>query len=192
MIDDEVVGEAVRALCGPRLQYCAAVESVPHEPGLYAFYGDERAWSELGLGSGADHQPIYVGKAERSLNGRDVRTHFAAGKTGSSTVRRSLASLLSDELSLTPLPRSLAKPDGSANFALEPASELRLSDWMSKRLSLSTWTGPPGVVLDEVETIVMRHLRPPLNLDKVGEPRQRLRVARKRMADRARTWQPGG
>lgn len=190
MTIDEVVAAALHSLSGPRLQYDAAVESVPRKPGLYALYGDRHAWSQLGLASVAADQPLYVGKAERSLNGRDVRTHFAVGKTGSSTVRRSLASLLSGELSLVPVPRNLAKPDGSANFALEPASEVRLSEWMWKRLCLATWTKPPGVVLDEVETIVVRRLRPQLNLDKVGEPREHLRAARKRMADVARTWQP--
>ena len=66
----------------------------------------------------------------------------------------------------------------------------KVADWMSTRLSLATWLAPPGVVLDEVETIVVRNLRPPLNLDKVGEPRQRLRTARRRMADMARSWEP--
>ena len=130
-----------------------------------------------------------MGKAERSLNGRDVGTHFATGKTGSSTVRRSLAAFLADQLDLALVPRNLATPDGSANFTLDPAGDMRLSDWMDKRLTLATWAKPDGVVLDEVETAVVRRLRPPLNLDKVGEPRERLRRARKRMADIARTWE---
>jgi hypothetical protein len=46
-----------------------------------------------------------------------------------------------------------------------------------------------GVFLDDVETAVVRKLRPPLNLDKVGEPRERLRHAWKQMADIARAWQ---
>jgi hypothetical protein len=120
-----------------------------------------------------------------------VGTHFAAGKTGSSTVRRSLAALLADELALVAVPRNLAKPDGSANFGLEASSEGRLSGWMERRLSLATWSKPESVNLDEVETAVLRRLQPPLNLDKVGEPRRRLREARKRMADTARAWQPG-
>lgn len=74
-----------------------------------------------------DGQPLYVGKAERSLNGRDVGTHFAAGRTGSSTVRRSLAALLVNELALVAVPRNLAKPDGSASFGLDTASEGALS-----------------------------------------------------------------
>jgi hypothetical protein len=61
---------------------------------------------------------------------------------------------------------------------------------MEHRLALATWVKPDGVVLDEVETAIVRRLRPPLNLDKVGEPRERLRVARKHMSDLARAWQP--
>lgn len=190
MVDDEVVAGALRSLFGECHRYSTAVESVPKAPGLYALFGDKQAWSSLGLTAAFDDQPLYVGKAERSLNGRDVRTHFATGRTGSSTVRRSLAALLEAELSLVAIPRNLAKPDGSANFALDPSSEARLSEWMRQRLSLATWSSPNGVVLDDIETTVVRQLHPPLNLDKVGEPRQTLRVARKRMADLARAWQP--
>jgi hypothetical protein len=61
---------------------------------------------------------------------------------------------------------------------------------MEAHLLLSSWTKPPGVVLEEIESAIVRLLRPPLNLDKVGEPRNQLREARKRMADIARSWQP--
>lgn len=105
-------------------------------------------------------------------------------------MRRCLSALLADELDLVPVPRNLARPDGSANFALESASDERLSKWMDSRLVLATWVKPDGIGLDEIETAVLRRLRPPLNLDKVGEPRERLRLARKRMADVARAWQP--
>lgn len=181
---------ALGALTGPTRTHAAAVRIVPREPGLYAFYGDDRAWDELDLEPGFDGQPLYVGKAERSLNGRDVGIHFAAGKTGSSTVRRSLAALLVHELGLVAVPRNLIKPDGSANFGLDSDSEVRLSNWMEQRLELATWTKPEGAVLDEIESSVVRQLHPPLNLDKVGEPRARLRAARKHMADTARAWQP--
>jgi GIY-YIG catalytic domain-containing protein len=190
MSNDAVIAAALGSLAGARHGYNDAVQVVPDEPGLYAFYGDRAAWSSLGLTPAFDDQPLYVGKAERSLSGRDVRTHFAAGKTGSSTVRRSLAALLEGELALVPIPRNIAKPDGSANFALDPPSEARLSDWMQQRLSLATWVKLEGESLDVIETVVVRQLRPPLNLDKVGEPRERLRAARKRLADVARAWQP--
>lgn len=56
---------------------------------------------------------------------------------------------------------------------------------------MATWSRPEDAILDEIETAVVRRLRPPLNLDKVGEPRRRLREGRKRMADIARAWPPG-
>jgi len=189
---ESVFADALDALGrGARHRRVHAKEHVPRQAGLYAFYGDGRAWSDLGLAIASTDQPLYVGKAERSLNGRDVGTHFSSGKTGSSTVRRSLASLLKEQLDLVPVPRNLAKPDGSANFALDSLSDARLSEWMDARLTLATWVKPEGVTLDDVETCVVSRLRPPLNLDKVGESRERLRQARKHMADLARTWQPG-
>ena len=120
--DHAIAALVLKSLAGTRHAHAEAVRLVPTEPGLYAFYGDNRTWTELGLSRVFDDQPLYVGKAERSLNGRDVRTHFAAGKTGSSTVRRSLAALLVDELALVAVPRNLAKPDGSANFGLDEQS----------------------------------------------------------------------
>ena len=189
MTTEAVLVEAIESLTGARMTHGDALRLVPRRPGLYAFYGDDRACLDLGFDGAGHDQPLYVGKAETSLNGRDVGTHFSAGKTGSSTVRRSLAALLVDQLALVAVPRNLAKPDRSANFGLDAASEVRLSRWMEQRLSLAIWMKPEGAVLDSVETEVLRRLRPPLNLDKVGESRQRLRVARKRMADVARAWQ---
>lgn len=189
---DRVIGAALTSLAGDRHAYADAIRLVPKRPGLYAFYGDERAWADLELSSAFEDQPLYVGKAERSLNGRDVGTHFSAGKTGSSTVRRSLAALLVNELDLLAVPRNRAKPDGSANFALHPAGEERLSQWMERRLSLATWCKPDGIDLDALETTVVRQLHPPLNLDKVGERRTELREARRRLADIAKAWKPRG
>ena len=60
---------------------------------------------------------------------------------------------------------------------------------MDARLTLATWVKPEGAELNEIETLVLRQLQPPLNVDKVGQPRERLRVARKRMAETARAWQ---
>ena len=185
-----MIEAALEALAGERHDRSLAAGLVPDQPGLYAFYGDQQAWTDLALEPVFDDQPLYVGKAERSLNGRDVRTHFATGKTGSSTVRRSLAALLADDLDLMAVPRNLAKPDGSANFALDPASDARLSTWMESHLRLATWVRPDGFVLGDIETAVVLRLRPPLNLDKVGEPRDRLRQARRRLADQARAWKP--
>jgi hypothetical protein len=86
------------------------------------------------------------------------------------------------------VPRNLARPDGSANYSLDLSGDERLSGWMEKRLVLATWVKPDDIVLDEVETAVLQRLRPPLNLDKVGGPRDRLRRARGVMAAASRKW----
>jgi hypothetical protein len=46
-------------------------------PGLYAIYGAQDVWRELGLRDPPDDRPLYVGKAEDSLAASDVNTHFA-------------------------------------------------------------------------------------------------------------------
>lgn len=72
MTSDVVIAAALESLASQRLAHREAAQLVPREPGLYAFYGDARAWSDLGLSLDFDGQPLYVGKAEKSLNGRDV------------------------------------------------------------------------------------------------------------------------
>lgn len=63
---------------------------------------------------------------------------------------------------------------------------------MEKYLVLATWVGPAGVVLGAVEAAVLLRLRPPLNLEKVGETRVRLRVTRGAMATASRNWPVDG
>jgi len=181
---ESAVAQALADLAGARHIRRDATQRVPKSPGLYAFYGDEKAWSDLDLSPAFNDQPLYVGKAERSLNGRDVGTHFTTGKTGSSTVRRSLAALLAAQLDLVAVPRNVARPDGSANYSLDAAGDDRLSGWMEERLVLATWVKAKDVLLEEIETAVLLRLRPPLNLDKVGEPRDRLRRAPRCLGER--------
>jgi hypothetical protein len=88
------VAIALKALLGPGVPFAEAAARVPPRPGLYAIFAGPTAWIELGLGTPPAQRPLYVGKAEQSLLGRDVRQHFSDGKTGSSTLRRSVAALL--------------------------------------------------------------------------------------------------
>lgn len=184
----ELLASAIDSLTGAQWTRAESEVQVPRAPGLYALSGDGRAWADLCLQPAFEEQPLYFGKAEKNLNGRDVGTHFAVGKTGSSTVRRSLAALLVERLDLSAVPRNLSKPDGSANFSVETAGDQRLSAWMDARLRLSIWLRQGDARLDDVETAVLRQLRPPLNLDKVGESRVGLRQARARMAAAARSY----
>lgn len=187
-MDDTVLRAALTALIdGPRHTVSDAPAEVPSVAGLYAIFGDEHALASLAVGP--DTRPLYVGKAEHSLVGRDLRTHFATGKTGSSTLRRTIAALLRDNLDLKAVPRNLARPDGSANYSVEVTGDERLTAWMHAHLRLAVWPKPQGVLLDEVETAVLNHLRPPLNLAKMG-PRadRRVKEARAAMAAEARAW----
>lgn len=179
------------ALAGPGLPIPAARVVVPDAPGLYAVYGGASVWKELGLGTNPDGRPLYVGKAESSLLARDLRQHFADGRTGSSTLRRSFAALLHDRLELHAVPRNPAKPAYFANYGLGPDDDLKLTRWMTDNLAIATWTSDRTEVLSDLEGRVMRLLLPPLNLSGVTTPwSSMLSSCRAAMAAEARTWGP--
>lgn len=168
-----------------------ASASVPDTPGLYAVHGGADVWAILGLGAPPDGRPLYLGKAERSLAGRDVRTHFATGKTGSSTLRRSLAGLLRDQLGLSAMPRNPAKPGHFSNYGLDAVSDEALTVWMRTHLRVSAWSSPPDAHLGELETALLLSLEPALNIDKVRTPwRAQVRAGRAALAAEARAWRP--
>lgn len=166
-----------------------AESAVPRRPGLYAVFAEPDTWAELGLGTPPDGRPLYVGKAERSLASRDVRTHFASGKTGSSTLRRTLAGLLATALDLHAVPRNLAKPGYFSNFGLTPDGDARLTAWMVANLRLSVWVPDSPVTLDDVETEVLNRVEPPLNLSKIKTPwSSQVSAGRAELAAEARRW----
>jgi hypothetical protein len=183
------IGEALEALSGPRLQLRGAADRVPPQPGLYAIYGDSQTWQALRLGEPPDDRPLYVGKAEDSLLSRDVGTHFGNGRTGQSTVRRSIAALLKDMLVLIGMPRNPTKPAYFSNFGLSPTDDKKLTDWMQAHLVLATWAPVSPVVLRTVEVPVIQTWQPPLNLTDVVTPwTNMVKAARRTMADQARAW----
>jgi len=188
------VGDAVQALGGqPRR---AGAADVPNAPGLYAIWADGAVTEQLGIGQDGRAAPIYIGKAERSLRDRDLRAHFgvddAKVRSGSSTLRRSVAALLADELELRPVPRGKTASDASKDFSLHPEDERRLSAWMQDRLDLTTWALPValGIRLGDVESRVIRHWDPPLNIMHAPTPRTALRAARAVLRSRARNTIP--
>ena len=198
-----VVSEAVaaaaqhaqRELLGARHDIVQAAVLVPPNAGLYAVWADEAAWDALGLSPGEDHQPLYVGKSESSLRGRDVNTHFDAGqgaasKTGSSTVRRSFAALLAPSLGLHAIPRNIDRPGYFSKYSLRAEEDLRLTQWMHARLQLSTWSHEASSTasLDNIESVVITSFDPPLNINKAPSPRPRLRAARAALAKEARSF----
>ncbi|WP_322938032.1 GIY-YIG nuclease family protein [Nocardioides bizhenqiangii] len=175
-------------LTGRRHRIKEAEDQVPDAAGLYAVYGSQGVWRQLQLGSADSDLPLYVGKAERSLVSRDIKTHFASGRTGSSTLRRSFAALLREEHGLRGVPRNVNNPERPANYGLSPEHDNALTTWMLNHLQLAVWSKPANVDLDAVETSVLGVLQPPMNLSKVSAPSPVLRTARRVMADDVRTW----
>lgn len=191
-VDSSLLADALPHLAGPTMSIVEAKVDVPPRPGLYAVHGEVAVWQELGLGEPSDARPLYVGKAERSLASRDVDTHFSTGKTGSSTLRRSLAGLLADVLALEGRPRNPAKPERFANFGLEVSGDERLTGWMVTHLRLAVWPSPDGAILNVVETAVLAELLPPLNVAKVATPwRPLVQAGRRRLAAQAEAWATG-
>lgn len=192
----DLIADAVEVLSAERWAVAEASGHVPPTAGLYAIFGDEQAWRDLRLEPRLN-EPLYVGKAERSLASRDLNGHFATNpkstpRTGGSTVRRSFAALLRDVLDLYAMPRNPAKPERFANYALADGGDARLNEWMHQRLTLAVWPAPQGmtVPLGQIETAVIEHFAPPINLDKNPRRLARLSRARSEMAAEAAAWQP--
>ena len=101
-------------------------------PGLYAFsLANGASLKAFGKAS----QIIHVGKAEDSLRQRDLNTHFKDGKTGQSTLRRSIGAILKKELNASAFSRNgtLNKPNID-NYIFDTKAERKLSDWMKNNL----------------------------------------------------------
>lgn len=191
---EHLCADAVASLTGEHWAITDAASHVPPRPGLYAIYGDEQAWIDLGLAPETD-RPLYVGKAENSLVSRDLNGHFATNpnsrpRTGGSTVRRSFAALLRGKLDLHAVPGNPAKPERFANYALADGGDARLNEWMHARLTLAVWMAPAGmgVKLGDVETHVIARFTPPFNLEKNPGKLARLSRARADMAAEASRW----
>jgi hypothetical protein len=191
---DKQLPFALGALTRPRHKIQDALAgAVPDAPGLYAIYGPRDVWRRLGLGDPPDDRPLYVGKAEDSLVSRDLKTHFATGKTGRSSPRRSVAALLADVLPLVPMPRRPHDPerDKWSHYALEPGGDEALTRWMHRHLLIAVWPCQLPVPFRDIEQAVMQQWRPPLNLTGVQQPwKSQVREARDDMASAAKDWSP--
>jgi hypothetical protein len=170
------------------MRISTAERCVPSEAGLYAVYGSREVWRELGLGRRPDGRPLYVGKAENSLAGRDLEQHFADGETGSSTLRRSLAALLRSPLNLRAIPRNPGRPADFDRFGLSSTHDARLTAWMRANLRMAVWVAPEGCRLKTIEDSLKLSWLPPLNLDNGSRWQEPVRAERALMSDQAERW----
>lgn len=136
------------------------------KPGLYAFSLANGASLKA---FGKARQIIYVGKAEDSLRQRDLNTHFKDGKTGQSTLRRSIGAILKNELEAMAFSRNglLDKPNID-NYKFNTNAEAELSDWMKKNLRIGYWEYNQAIEkksLRDIEEELIITLKPTLDLD---------------------------
>lgn len=190
----EALVEAMTTLALPGRRIPVARDTVPNRPGLYAVHALPTTWRALELEERDPSMPLYVGRARDSLVTRDLKTHFATGYTGRSTVRRSFAVLLRDQLGIRSLPRRSKKPFTTRNFTnydLDADSEQALTEWMHDHLTFSVWSLPEGWKPDDLiplEKSILRAWGPPVNLRDVPHPSMRIDNGRKIFADEARAY----
>lgn len=143
------------------------VKNFSDSPDIYAFFS--RATDNTESFPFESEELIYIGKTESSQQKRDANTHFKSGKTGSSTVRRSIGAILIQELNLKPVPRNQSdfKKGRTSAYKFDDASEERLTEWIRKHISM-TFFEFQGIKeeLNSLETAIISKLVPPLNISK--------------------------
>ena len=139
-----------------------------NEPGIYALFFCGEQFPIPNYQPKCD-EIIYIGKTESSQKQRDANTHFADGKTGSSTLRKTFGSLLYTNLNLIPIPRSQSDIDKKrhAHFKFDNKSEKKITNWMSENLGLAFYPYPKSKTeIDLLETNLIKELVPICNIDR--------------------------
>jgi hypothetical protein len=139
--------------------------------GVYAWHGDAAACELVTKALGPVLvRPLYLGRTNSTLNARIAHGHL--GKTKASTLRRSLAAVLWNELELRCPERQ----------TLDELSDARLTDWMREHLSVALVPVADRSNIARIEADVRDAVNPPFNFNKLGgsNGRKRLRALRRR------------
>ncbi len=142
-------------------------KSFSQQPGIYAFFyigSDFPLFGDVVK----KHQIIYIGKTESSQKKRDAETHFATGKTGNSTVRKSIGSILCSINNMKPIPRNDSdyKKRRFSHFKFDEPSERIITNWMKNNFALSFYEySESKKLIDKLETEIIKELIPVLNID---------------------------
>jgi hypothetical protein len=146
------VSEALQLLSGAPIGLDVAVKKLGRGSGLYAWWAAPSVLPDLPWPANETDPSmrlLYLGRAT-SLRGRILRNHLR--RSGSSTLRRTLAGLLVSEGYRT---------TWTDRVVLVPEDETRLTAWMYSRLRL-TWAEDPEPAAIEAELV--QRLHPPLNV----------------------------
>jgi len=156
-------------------RYDVSASPPPDAAGVYAlFLTNVAAVTNLTVES----EVLYVGMTESSL---EVRSHFTHSHSGFSSPRRSIGSLLKEELHLYARPRACGPSRTNiTNFRFSDKGEQRLIDWMKRHLTYGFCrVERVGKNVREIESRLIKELRPPLNLTGWPNPqRAHLRARR--------------
>lgn len=131
--------------------------------GVYVFYLEQpTALPSITLPAS---RVLYIGMTDDCL---EARNHFYHEHSGFSTFRRSLGALLKDELGLKALPRAAGPSPTNTNcYRFNEAGELALTRWMREHLTYACY---PNEDPRAMESELIRHYEPPLNLTKWKNP----------------------
>jgi hypothetical protein len=154
--DPERTDEALRLLSGAPFALDVAVKRLGRGSGVYAWWAAPSVFPELSGPTNEDVPSLrllYLGRAT-SLRGRILRNHLR--RSGSSTLRRTLAGLLTSEGYRT---------TWTDRVILIPEDETRLTAWMHEHLRL-TWAEDPES--ESIEAALVRRFHPPLNVSGVN------------------------
>ena len=135
-------------------------------PGIYAFFFIGKNFPLEGF-KVSDNRIIYIGKTESSQQSRDANTHFKTGRTGSSTVRKSIGALLSQIEQINPVIRSTSDfvNGRSSHFKYDHSSEERITEWMYENLAVAFYEYPQGKeAISSLEIELIQYLKPVLNI----------------------------
>lgn len=136
----------------------------PAAPGVYAIFLRDGVLPGVHCAAGTC---LYVGLSS-NLAQREFDTHFRAGRSGFSTLRRSLGALLIDDLQLQPEPRSAGNSDTNyRNYRFGAGGEERLSAWMQRHLDIGVY---PEADPKPLERELIALAGPPLEPDALAEP----------------------
>lgn len=162
--------------------------------GVYALWLDERGYRQLRLQPGV-HRIAYVGVASSGGGlAKRYREEWRPKHSGRSSPRRTIGALLRRRLRLKPRPRPGSGSQNYKYFTFGGDGEEALSNWIDEHASFGyvevDVDALPGVYrVEDVETILIQRLRPPLNIRKWRNPeKQRLMGARRSARDAALKW----
>lgn len=166
--------------------------------GLYALWLDDEAYHLLDLVPGLDGVAyVGVGAGQGGI-ARRFEEEWRPLNSGRSTPRRTLGSLLLDELGLQPMPRPTrtAAPNPTY-FRFADDGEWGLTDWIETHaafayVEVSSQDLGDWETLAKLEKAVIQYVRPPLNINGWQNPaRPRLKALRETAARMAEQTEQG-